>query len=253
MKKILFLLIFIIVSPYLLFAMKPEKFYKALPSDYNLEYTETKITTKDGYYINLWNIPVKSEKNTTIIICGGDAGNMSYYLNQASELHKNGINIILFDYRGFGKSKNFNIDPNLLYHSEFLIDFETALNYSKKIYPHNKIGTIGFSMGGYFPFITKIKMDFIIADSPLGYPKNVLERINKKNITLPINAVDINFKKEKTLIFIGENDRLIKMSDFKYTKENKINIVLYKGGHCEAFETDKCEFMNQLFKFLNQI
>lgn len=251
MNKIIIYMILLGISPNILFAMKPDKVYKALPSDYNLEYIETKIITKDGYYINLWNIPANSEKNKTIIICGGDAGNMSYYLNQATLLSENGFNVILFDYRGFGKSSDFNIDTNLLFHSEFLIDFETALNYAKKFYPHNIIGTLGFSMGGYFPFITKIKMDFKIADSPLGYPKNVLERLNKKNIKLPINAFDIKFKKEKALIFIGKNDRIIKISDFKYTEENKINIVLYKGGHCEAFETDKREFMNQLFKFIN--
>ncbi len=242
-----------IAFPNFLFAIKPDRNYKATPADYGLRYTEFQIKTEDGFYLNVWNIPAKNTKNITLIICGGDAGNMSYYLNQAFLLTKKGINIILFDYRGFGKSSNFNIDSSLLFHSEFLIDFETILKYTKKTYPFNKIGTLGYSMGGYFPFITKIKMDFIIADSPLGYPKNVLERLNKKNIKLPLNAVDIKFKKEKTLIFIGENDRIIKMSDFKYTKENKIKIVLYKGGHCEAFEIDNSNFVTRIFKFIHTI
>ena len=138
-----------------------------------------------------------------------------YYLNQASELHKNGI---LFDYRGFGKSKNFNIDSNLLYHSEFLIDFETALRYAKKYYPNNKIGTLGFSMGGYFPFRTKKKLNFIIADSPLTFPYIVLDRLNKNYIKLPLNAVDINFNTKKTLIFIGEKDKIIQNLILLWTK-----------------------------------
>lgn len=84
------------------------------------------------------------------------------------------------------RAKNSRVDTtNLLFHNEFLLDFEAVVKHAKKLYPKNKIGSFGFSMGGYFPVITKMKLDFIMADSPLISPKIFLERLGMPDTTLP--------------------------------------------------------------------
>jgi uncharacterized protein len=250
MKTKLFLFSIILFSNYC-FGIKPSRVYVANPKTYNFDYKETQIQTSDNISVNTWNItPKKENKNkVTIILCGTDAGNMSYFLAYALTLANEGYNVISFDYRGFGKSQDFKIDTTLLFHNEFLLDFEAVVQYTKKLYPNNKIGTLGFSMGGYFPLITTMKLDFIIADSPLLNPIIFLERLNETGIMLPKNAVVPILKKEiPQFYFLGDQDKFIHFEDF----QNNF-VILYKGKHLEAAPVLKNQFYTFVDSFLSNL
>ena len=190
-----------------------------------------KAKTIDNFLINLWDIVPKSENKNkvTIILCGSDSGNMSYLLRESLTLANYGYNVITFDYRGFGQSQDFKIDTTLMFHNEFLMDFEAIVEYARKQYPGNKIGTLGFSMGGYFPLITKNKLDFMMADSPLISPLVVLQRLNKKNLKLPKDFIEPIISQIAQLYFIGSKDKIIHFDDVPSNFA-----VLFKGNHLES-------------------
>ena len=52
--------------------------------------------------INAWFIPSKANKGT-VFFCHGNAGNLGHRLSTIRIWHELGMNILLFDYRGFGK------------------------------------------------------------------------------------------------------------------------------------------------------
>lgn len=213
------------------FAINPERKYAETPSTYKFPFKEVKLKTIDNIEINAWNIAPqgKIKKNITIIMCGGDSGNMSYLLRPSLVLADKGYNVISFDYRGFGKSQDFKIDTNLLFYNEYLFDFEAAVKYAKKLYPKNKIGTLGYSLGGYFPLITKEKLDFMIADSPLISPTTFLERLQIHYVQLPDKFIEPIKKRIPQLYFLGKKDRRINIEDVPNTF-----VVLHKGDHVEA-------------------
>jgi uncharacterized protein len=232
------------------FGMKPKKDYIYTPKEFDFSYKELKIKTIDNYEINTWDITPKSNlKNTTIIICGTDAGNMSYFISQALNLTNEGYNVITFDYRGYGHSQDFKVDTvNLLFHNEFLLDFEAVVEHAKKLYPKNKVGSLGFSMGGYFPLITKMKLDFIMADSPLISPKIFLKRLARPNITLPDKFLEPIDKKEPQLYFVGKDDKFLLIDDVPIDFA-----VLYKGNHLGAELVLREKFYALIDSFLKNL
>lgn len=251
MKKNLFILPLLLIVNVCV-AIKPDRNYVGNPQQFGFEYKEAQIKTSDNFLINTWDIkPKKENKNkVTVILCGTDAGNMSYLISQSLNLANLGYNVICFDYRGFGKSQDFKIDTTLLFHQEFLLDFNTAVEYAKQLYPNNKIGTFGFSMGAYFPLITKLKIDFIIGDSPLTNPFIFLERLNKPTIKLPENTqkISISDLKMPQLYILGNQDKFVKIDDIP------VNFVLlYKGKHLEGEIILKDNYYTFIDSFLSNL
>jgi fermentation-respiration switch protein FrsA (DUF1100 family) len=62
------------------------------------------IQTEDGIKIHGWFAPADSAI-ATLIIAHGNAGNISHRIDVIYALQKNGFNVLMFDYRGYGRSE----------------------------------------------------------------------------------------------------------------------------------------------------
>ncbi len=82
----------------------PTPDYPVTPTDFGLEYEDLTLTTRDGVSIAAWYIPYR-EARGTLIYCHGNAGNISDRLHSIQLLHRMGINVLIFDYRGYGRSE----------------------------------------------------------------------------------------------------------------------------------------------------
>lgn len=250
-NNLLILTLIFLFSFSLSFGMKPTKEYVGTPKQYGFTHKELKVKTIDNFTINTWYISpnLKVKKNITVVLLSGDSGNMSYLLSEALHLADKGYNVVTFDYRGFGQSQDFKVDTTtLLFHNEFLLDFEAVVRHAKKLYPKNKIGSFGFSMGGYFPVITKMKLDFIMADSPLISPKIFVVRLEMPDTTLPDNYIEPIEKKIPQLYFIGSKDKRILIDDIP---DNCA--VLYKGDHLRGETVLKERYYALIDSFLKDL
>jgi hypothetical protein len=227
-------------------AINPVKDYIYYPDSLGLKYTETKILTSDSTLINTWEIAplVASENNEKVIILAGtDAGNMSYLLNHAYALSYNGFNVILFDYRGFGESTDFNINREQLYYNEFTLDLSAIILECKTNYPNKKIGVLAFSMGTIMTnsYLENNTLDFVILEGIVSNTNNFIKKIKTlKNLEtiLPKSAdsYDANFNKNlenshKTIVFHGTKDVFSEIKDIP----KSIKIVEFEGEHLQGF------------------
>ncbi len=73
------------------------------PSDKGYGFEDIWFETADGIQINAWFVPAENAKGT-ILLCHGNAGNISHRLDNVEICNGLGYNILLFDYRGFGRS-----------------------------------------------------------------------------------------------------------------------------------------------------
>jgi alpha-beta hydrolase superfamily lysophospholipase len=196
MKKILAAVIILTVLTIHTTAMKPEHEYKARPSDYGIIYREITIQTKDNLSIKAWFYPAQdtngigndivgryvpvptelkykerpyslldNQRRPTIVVCMGDAGNMTYLILTAYHLCIRGFNVLTFDWRGFGESSDWPIDKDQLSCTEFLVDYDAALDYIKT-QPEvdtTRIGVFGYSTGAYLSFAAAAKRNEIAA------------------------------------------------------------------------------------------
>ena len=82
----------------------PSREYGLTPDDIGLAFEDLTLTTSDGLALAAWYVPHPSPAGTALF-CHGNAGNMSNRLVTVQTLHALGYNVLLFDYRGYGRSE----------------------------------------------------------------------------------------------------------------------------------------------------
>ncbi len=109
-----FLLLFILAGSYLalcalalLFQKRlvyfPDRNMAATPGDFGLDYEDVFLETSDGARIHGWFVPAAGAR-TAVLFCHGNGGNISLWLDTAQTFHRLGMTVLLFDYRGYGRS-----------------------------------------------------------------------------------------------------------------------------------------------------
>lgn len=125
------------------FVYFPMRDMRLTPADAKLAYTNITITTQDGVDIDAWWVPAKSPR-ATVLFCHGNGGNISYCIETLAVINRLGLNALVFDYRGYGKSSGTPSEQGTY------LDAEAAWNYlvtQQKIAPPQII-IWGRSLGG---------------------------------------------------------------------------------------------------------
>jgi fermentation-respiration switch protein FrsA (DUF1100 family) len=125
---------------------QPETEISHTPKEYSINYQEGFITHKNNQ-IKYWFMHSKSKnkKNTTIMHFHGNSHNIGYHLKQTAWLTKQGYDVFVFDYPGFGKSTG-ELSKKNLYHSSLPV-VEYAYNLHK-LRNNKKFILFGQSLGG---------------------------------------------------------------------------------------------------------
>ena len=74
------------------------------PEAAGLSYEDIYFKTRDNKLLNGWFIPNKNAK-LTLLFCHGNAGSISHRLEKILIFHNQGLNVFIFDYRGYGRSQ----------------------------------------------------------------------------------------------------------------------------------------------------
>ncbi|MCB9094919.1 MAG: alpha/beta fold hydrolase [Halobacteriovoraceae bacterium] len=83
----------------------PNKIVYATPDHFKIPYEEKFIKTQDGEELHLWHLRPKNKKTTSIALhFHGNAQNLSSHFIASAWLVEHGVEVIIFDYRGYGKS-----------------------------------------------------------------------------------------------------------------------------------------------------
>jgi predicted alpha/beta-fold hydrolase len=251
------------------FAGKPERKYEKTPANFNLKYKQDSVFTSDSVRLNVWNyepIAVDSVQKPVIVMAYGDAGNMSYWIEQAGALAAAGYRVIAFDYRGFGGSDDFKINENQLYYNEFGADLAAILNYTKFKYPTQKCGLYALSMGTLAGVLAlsnlKTGIDFFIGEGFVVNPYKIAEKLTdfkSQKIILPPDVATYADKlahiSTKMLIFAGKYDPITTLEDAKLLISNDKNkqLVEYKGGHLQGMDVMKDKYIKSIQNFLEKV
>lgn len=264
----LFVLFIFLWSSSPLFAIKPKRDYVATPQVIGIEYLTEKISVDNGIMINSWVCLQKDQGKPYIIISGSDAGNMSNSLGQLSALYKSGYNVILYDYRGFGGSSDFEMDPNMLYYKEFADDLSKVISFAISQYNAKSIYLYGLSMG---TIISRMNLDYdsavkgLILDSFVIDPILVKDRIfevKKKHLVLADGAEEYRKSnkralKKPVLLFSGTQDVITKTEDYRefLTANPSTKFVSWDCDHLQCFTAMNKEsdlYVKEIEKFIKE-
>ena len=82
----------------------PVRDLSATPADWGLQYEDVTLKSADGTHLHGWYIPY-AETDRVLLFFHGNAGNMSHRGESVEIFHRLGLNIFIFDYRGYGQSE----------------------------------------------------------------------------------------------------------------------------------------------------
>jgi fermentation-respiration switch protein FrsA (DUF1100 family) len=66
------------------------------------------FTARDGVKLNAWFFPADKDsprKPMAVLVCHGNGGNIGYRLELCRALLDTGVSVLMFDYRGYGRSE----------------------------------------------------------------------------------------------------------------------------------------------------
>lgn len=140
----------------------PMKEIELTPLDLGLDYEDIYFKTEDRVRINAWLVPSKDSR-FTLLFSHGNGGNISHRVEKIAMLNQLGLDVLIFDYRGYGRSGGRPSEKG------FYRDMKAAYAYllTEKNLPADRIITYGESLGGHvaLELASKSKVRAVITES----------------------------------------------------------------------------------------
>jgi len=144
------------------------------PVEWGVAYEDVFLDTEDGVRLHGWYIPHHGSKQT-LLFFHGNAGNISHRGASVEIFHRLGLNVLIFDYRGYGKSQG-KPDENGLYR-----DARAAWRYltTERGIDQKDIILFGRSLGGAVAaeLATEIQPGGLILESTFSSARDVANAV----------------------------------------------------------------------------
>lgn len=270
MKNIIYILTLLLI-PAMAFGLNPKRGYEFTPGDFGMTFDEVKIESDDDIKLTGWFIHPINKSKKCVVFCHGGEGNMQEYIEQASNFISLGYNVLMFDYRGYGTSSEFNVSNKFYIYSQFANDVTAALNWVKKYKAVMSVDMYGVGIGaGLAVSIAANREEVMYAVGDGAYAslesvqKNYKE-VNGSKILIPFGYdkvyMEPKFALESAgghlkgvLLIQSNNDPIITREDMEaVSKQKGKKIKVYwvdSETNAENFETDKDTYFSEIKSFL---
>ena len=121
----------------------PSREVRLTPTTFRLPYEDIRVRTTDGETIHGWFMPHPQARGT-VLFCHGNAGNIADRVDAIWRFHDFGLNVCVFDYRGFGLSSGAPTEEGTYRDAEAVWNWLTVT----RSIPANRIVVFGESLGG---------------------------------------------------------------------------------------------------------
>lgn len=238
---------------------QPGRAMARTPQDIGLGYENVTLVTDDGYRLHGWYLPARLGE-WTVLFFHGNAGNISQRLDTLRLFHQLGLNTLIVDYRGYGRSEG---SPSE--HGTYL-DATAAWRYlaNDRGVPSKEIVVFGRSLGAavatwlaarHAPGALIIESAFtsipdLAAKLYPFLPVRLLSRYQYNNrarmtnITCPV------------LVIHSTADEIVPFAHgrmlFEIAREPKALLVL-RGSHNDAFLISEEQYLRGVRKFLDAL
>ncbi|MFN8252413.1 MAG: alpha/beta fold hydrolase [Ferruginibacter sp.] len=216
------------------FIFKPEKLHPDFEYKYDAPFNELFFDVEPGVRINGLHFHCKNPLGL-ILYFHGNSRSIKGWAKYAKDFYRYNYDVVLVDYRGFGKSTGKRNEKDMLN------DMQFVYNELTKTYPQNHLIVYGRSLGS--GFAAKLAADnaprYLILDAPYFSFRKTIERFLP---VLPVKYIlryhlrtDKWIKKVNchTYIFHGTKDWLIPIRNsekLQALNPRKITLIRIPGG-----------------------
>lgn len=193
------------------------------------KHEEINIPTKDNHSLHALLFE-REENNQLVVYYHGNAGNLEHW-GQIAPLYLNaGFNIIIYDYRGFGKSTG-EIDNQ----DDLLSDAQLVYEYAKSKYEEPEITIIGYSLGS-------------------GIASSVASKNNPRRLVLksPYYALS-ELASSKVPFLPGETLLKYKLPTHSYLESVDFPIHVFHGDQDKVIPVEQSRKLYEKFPEINYV
>lgn len=238
------------------FLFFPQASFDLTPEDLRLNYKDVYFHTEDGKRLHGWFFPLE-KKSGVILFCHGNAGNISHRLDNVRLLLQKGLQVFIFDYRGYGKSagrpseKGIYRDGAAAY--EYLIQRENI--------PPGEIVLFGRSLGAAVAIEVALQKGVrsVILESAFTSTKDMARKMGPFALLSPFLPANYNNLKKigglevPKLIIHGDSDEIVPFSMgkrlFETSRAPKFFLPLEGAGHNDTYLVGGEKYFQALASF----
>ncbi len=114
------------------------------PGDAGMAFEDVEMAAADGVRLHGWWVPAEGTSRGTVVFCHGNAGNISNRVGSVQVFHELRLDVLIFDYRGYGRSAGSPTEKGTYLDAEAAWDYVTR---TRKV-PPERIVVFGRSLGG---------------------------------------------------------------------------------------------------------
>ncbi len=235
----------------------PDPFLYCTPAEAQLDFEDIWFETSDGVRLHGWFVPAPSSP-AILLFCHGNAGNISHRVDNIRRLHDVGVSVLIFDYRGYGRSGGHITEAG------FYLDAEAAYEQARTKMESAglKLVIFGRSLGGIAAvhLAATRKCDGVILESTFTHMADMA----KQHFPLPVpeallrnrlNSLDkIGKVTTPILFFHGDCDDIVPLrlgqELYNATKAPKEFIVLAGAGHNDTYFIGGAEYFRKFRNFV---
>lgn len=241
----------------------PTRDEPATPATWGFKFENISFKSSDGTPLHGWLIPARNAAaKGTVVFSHGNAGSMGYHLGFVTWLAEAGYNVLMYDYRGFGKSGG-RVDRRGM-----IDDVKAAFAYAsgRRDLDASRLVSFGHSLGG-------AKSVTALGESPVkGLRAVVIDgafasyqamarivggRLGESLVTDELAPKDFVRKLSPVplLVVHGARDEVVPVSQglqlFESARQPKTLFEVEAGRHGDSLSRDHGEFRKRMLVWLD--
>ena len=236
----------------------PERVLSVDPGNIGLYFESVSFETMDRVKLSGWFVPSESARGV-ILFCHGNAGNISHRLESIQIFHRLGLDVFIFDYRGYGQSEGKPTEDGTYKDAEaawrYLIEEHQAHPKEVIIFGRSLGGAVAAWLAQHhtpgalilestftsFPNIASTLYPYLPVKLLLRYKYNTAEYLDRANC-----PVLIVHSRDDEIMPFSQGERL-----FELAKEPK-EFLEITGTHNDGFITSGKRYEDGLNTFISE-
>ncbi len=217
----------------------------------------------DGTQLHGWWIPASADAATPVLLfCHGNAGNLTYRLDNLEKLQQVGISTFIFDYRGYGRSQGQPSEAGLYQDGRAAYDFITG---ELAVAPKQLVA-FGRSLGGAIAIELAVDPQYPLAGlivessftslsdlAAIFFPQLPPQRLSGQYESLAkISQIPVPL-----LLVHGQRDELIPFTQaqqlYEAAPEPKTLYVVPEGMHNDTYLVGGAGYLDQIRRFCRDV
>lgn len=242
----------------------PTKDAPGTPQDRGMAYKDVTFTTADEIKLHGWFLPVAKGQAVkgTVVFSHGNAGSIGHHLGFVDWLPRHGYQLLMYDYRGFGKSAGVPSREGLIR------DVEAAFAYagSRDDVAGGKIYSLGHSLGGAKSIVALTRkkvpgLRAVMTDGTFASYEEMAEimagNFGKNLVSDELAPRSVVAKLPAPLLIVhGTNDEVVPLSQgkslFAAARERKTFFEVKGGTHGDSLSRNNGEYRKKMLAWMEQ-